>query len=288
MDPSSLGLQDQMGAFSEAHTQLQNALKVIVNEHHQGFNSSIGTFHTIQAAIQASQGRVRALRGGLMEAKRDLVGGQQRPELKALAASSLAYDAMLATITNIEAIQLVPDRLEAQIREKRYLGAVENLQEALVMARKPELEEIAALSELRVHLSNQEQILTDLLVEELHNHLYLKSPYCEERWKGHVLRSEAGANAIRGADAASGELDDDRAIYTFLSTYDGSRAMQEDTSRNPEADTFYYIQLLIESLNKMDRLELAADKIEERLPVRALQSPGTHTFRSRATASPKV
>lgn len=266
MDPSSLGLQDQMGAFTEAHTQLQNALKVIVNEHHQGFNSSIGTFHTIQAAIQASQARVRTLRGGLVEAKRDLVGGQQKPELKALATSSQAYDSMLQTINHIEAMQLVPDRLEAQIREKRYLGAVENLQEALSLARKPELEEIGALSELRVHLSNQEQILTDLLVEELHNHLYLKSPYCEERWKGHMARSE-GASINGGSDGPSGELDDDRAIYNFLSTYDGSKAMQEDTSRNPEADTFYYIQLLIESLNRMDRLELAADKIEERLPV---------------------
>lgn len=265
MDPSSLGLQDQMGEFTEAHTQLQNALKVIVNEHHQGFNSSIGTFHKIQAAIQASQARVRTLRAGLVEAKRDLVGGQQKPELKALATSSQAYDAMLQTIATIESLQLVPDRLEAQIREKRYLGAVENLQEALGMIRKPDLEEIGALSELRVHLSNQEQILTDLLVEELHNHLYLKSPYCEERWKGHMSRSAPPSKVAGEAPAAL--LDDDRAIYTFISAYDGSSPMEEDTSRNPEADTFYYIQLLIESLNRMDKLDLAADKIEERLPI---------------------
>lgn len=265
MDPSSLGLQDQMGAFTEAHTQLQNALKVIVNEHHQGFNSSIGTFHKIQTAIQASQARVRTLRGGLVEAKRDLVGGQQKPELKALATSSQAYDAMLQTIATIETLQLVPDRLEAQIREKRYLGAVENLQEALGMLRKPELEDIGALSELRVHLSNQEQILTDLLVEELHNHLYLKSPYCEERWKGYMSRS-VPASKVAG-EAPAPVLDDDRVIYTFLSNYDGSSPMEEDASRNPEADTFYYIQLLIESLDRMDKLDLAADKIEERLPV---------------------
>ncbi len=269
MDPSSLGLQDQLSQFSEAQTQLQNALKVIVNEHHQGFNSSIGTFHKIQAAIQASQSRVRTLRAGLVDAKRDLIGSTQKPELKALATSSVAYDSMLQTISTIEQLQLVPDRLEAQIREKRYLGAVDNLIEALAMIRKPELEEIGALTELRVHLSNQEQILTDLLVEELHNHLYLKSPYCEERWKGHMRRSASatGSTTLVPSDSSASAIESERAIYTFLSTFDGSKPMQEDATRNPEADTFYYIQLLIESLNKMSRLDLAADKIEERLPV---------------------
>ncbi|KAK5166248.1 exocyst subunit [Saxophila tyrrhenica] len=269
MDSSSLGLQDQLSQFSEAHTQLQNALKVIVNEHHQGFNSSIGTFHKIQAAIHASQTRVRTLRAGLVDAKRDLIGSAQRPELKALASSSVAYDSMLQTVSTIEQLQLVPDRLEAQIREKRYLGAVDNLIEALAMIRKPELEDIGALSELRVHLSNQEQILTDLLVEELHNHLYLKSPYCEERWKGHMRRAAlaSGSTTMDSEAATASIIESERAIYTFLSNYDGSKPMQEDATRNPEADTFYYIQLLIESLNKMSRLDLAADKIEERLPV---------------------
>ena len=263
MDPSSLGLADQIDQFTEAHGQLQNALKVIVNEHHQGFNSSIGTFHKIQQAIHTSQHRVRTLRAGLLDAKRNL--GTNRPELKALATNSQSYDHMLQTISTIEQLQLVPDKLEAQIREKRYLGAVDNLLEALALIRKPELEDIGALSELRVHLSNQEQILTDLLVEELHNHLYLKSPYCEERWKAHMRRSAPSSTDATAANISSPE--DERALYRFLESYDGSKPMQEDSTRNPEADTFYYIQLLIESLNRMDRLDVAADRIEERLPV---------------------
>ena len=42
--------------------------------------------------------------------------------------------------------------------------------------------------------------------------------------------------------------------------------MIEDASRNPEADSFYYIQLLIESLNKMGRLDDAVESIKQRLP----------------------
>ena len=51
MDSSSLGLANQAGQFQQTHDQLQNALKGIVNEHHQGFNSSIGTYHKIQSNI---------------------------------------------------------------------------------------------------------------------------------------------------------------------------------------------------------------------------------------------
>ena len=36
---------------------------------------------------------------------------------------------------------------------------------------------------------------------------------------------------------------------------------------NPEADTFQYMRLVIESLNKMGCLDLAIDTIEQRLPV---------------------
>ena len=43
--------------------------------------------------------------------------------------------------------------------------------------------------------------------------------------------------------------------------------MTDDSPRNPESDTFYYIQLIIEALNKMNRLDIAIETIEQRLPV---------------------
>lgn len=255
-DPSSLGLADQHEQFREVHQQLQNALKVIVNEHHQGFNSSIGTFHKIQTAIHASQQRVRMLRAGLVEAKSSL--GLGKSELRGLGERSRAYEKMLETVDNIEQLQLVPERLEAQISEKRFLGAVETLQEALQRMKKPEMGDIGALSELRVYLSNQEHSLTDILIEELHSHLYLKSPYCEERWKAHLKRNESSNPSTFDSE--------ERAMHRFLETFDGSKRMQEDTARNPEADTFYYIQLLVESLSRMGTLDAAASATNERLP----------------------
>ena len=69
---------------------------LIATEHHQGFNSSIGTFHKIQSSIQTSQSRVRTLKGSLMHAKMNLTVA--KPELKGLATSSQSYDEMLTIL----------------------------------------------------------------------------------------------------------------------------------------------------------------------------------------------
>ncbi|KAK3074417.1 exocyst subunit [Teratosphaeriaceae sp. CCFEE 6253] len=262
-DPSSLGLADQYGQFREVHQQLQNALKVIVNEHHQGFNSSIGTFHQIQSAIHASQHRVRALRAGIVQAKSSL--STARPDLRAYATSSQSYDSMLRVVADIETLQQLPDRLDAEISEKRFLSAVGTLQEGLALLRQPAMEDLGALAELRRRLGNQEHFLADHLVEELHNHLYLKSPYCEARWKARAEQQQQ--DPATSSDSSLAFPEDDSALSTFLDSHPSRDPMHEDPTRNPEADSFAYIQLLTESLARLGRLDAAGDEIERRLPV---------------------
>lgn len=261
MDSSSLGRAQQYGQFQETHKQLQRALKAIVNEHHQGFNSSIGTFHKIQSSIQTSQSRLRGLKDSLVQSKTGL--STTRPELKGLASTSQSYDEMLQMLNQIGQLRLVTDKLEARISEKRFLTAVDVLQDALRILRKPEMDNIGALSDLRTYLAHQETSLTDILIEELHSHLYLKSPYCQDRWKSHAKEQSNGASS-QGKDVNTPAI---QPLYQFLEDFDLSSPMVEDPSRNPEADSFYYIQLLVESLNKMGNLDVAVNAIEQRLPI---------------------
>ena len=55
-------------------------------------------------------------------------------------------------------MQGIPEKLEARISEKRFLSAVELLQDALKKMRNSEMDSIGALSDLRVYLSNQEHV----------------------------------------------------------------------------------------------------------------------------------
>ncbi|KAJ5865311.1 uncharacterized protein N7529_007227 [Penicillium soppii] len=259
MDTSTLGKADREEDFMHMYNDIQKTLKAIVNEHHQGFNSSIGTYHKIQSNISSSQSRVRSLRHALDQAKSGLIS--TKPELKGLATSSQNYDDIVQLFTQIEEIQSLPEKLESQISDKRFIAAVDVLHTGLRVLRRSELEGIGALSDIRAYFINQETSLTDILIEELHDHLYLKSPYCSDRWKTPTSDGESTTSSW------SGNRSWERPVYSFLAKFDPLTPMVEDASRNPEADTFSYIQLLIEALNKMGHLDVAVHRIEQRLPV---------------------
>jgi exocyst complex component 4 len=107
--------------------------------------------------------------------------------------------------------------------------------------------------------------LTDILIEELHNHLYLKSPYCETRWKQYAGVQNSGMSAKSEKPAVDVRV---RRLFQYLDTLDtGSTAMRDDATRNPEADSFVYIQLIVESLHSLGRLDAAVENITHRLPV---------------------
>jgi exocyst complex component 4 len=256
LDTSSVGRAHEYRNFQRTHAYLQDSLKNIVHDYHQGFNSSIGTFHKIQGSIAVSQKKVRTLKESLVASKVAL--STTDPDLKRLHATSKMYDGVLGALNELEELRAVPDQLEARISEKRFLTAVEMLHNALRKLRRPELADIGALSELRTYLSNQEDALMDILVEELHEHLYLKSPYCQERWQS--LAKSQGAGDDGYAESIT-------PFFMVLDSIDFENSATEDPAKNPEADTFAYVNLLVEALNKLGRLETAVDTLKQRLPV---------------------
>jgi exocyst complex component 4 len=187
-----------------------------------------------------------------------------KPELRSLAETSGSLDDMVGLLSIIEDLKGVPSRLEERISEKRFLSAVDLLMDSLRGLRKSELENISALTDMRSYFATQESSLIDILVEELHDHLYLKSPYCADRWK----KKQGNGQDIGGMAGLSETGHSwDRPVYHFLSNLDLSSAMEEDASKNPEADTFYYVHMILESLNKLGHLEDAVQRLEQRMPV---------------------
>ncbi|KAI1925462.1 exocyst subunit [Ophidiomyces ophidiicola] len=276
MDSSTLGQAQREPDFLQIHKDMKTTLKAIVNgvlcpefiygphfdveiEHHQGFSSAIGTYHRIQSSIQDSQDGIQSLKSTLVEAKSGLL--TTNPELQGLATSSQSYNNLLQLLARIEHIQSLPETLEAHISEKRFLSAVEILKEALGALSCPEFKDIPGLGDLRTYFANQDTSLTEILIEELHDHLYLKSPYCQDRWKAPV------ENSNNGSASPSGIATWDKPVYRFLSSLNASTPLTDDASNNPEADTFSYIHLIIETLDRMGNMEIMVDRIEQRLPV---------------------
>lgn len=112
--------------------------------------------------------------------------GARRADLVQLWHRSQGVKDSLRLLDTIDHLKGVPDRLESLMAEKQFLEAVTLLTRALKVCAKPEVLEIGAAADLRGYLRGQEQAMFDILIEELHNHLYLKSFFCDARWKSYT------------------------------------------------------------------------------------------------------
>ena len=57
-----------------------------------------------------------------------------------------------------EELQLLPEQLDAKISDKNFLSAVDVLHEAARIIKRSELENVGALTDLRVYFDNQENV----------------------------------------------------------------------------------------------------------------------------------
>lgn len=80
----------------------------------------------------------------------------------------------------------MPEKLESLVAEKRFLQAALLLVRSIKQINHEDIRDIGAMSELRLFFNSQETSLTDVLVEELHNHIYLKTFNSETRWRSYV------------------------------------------------------------------------------------------------------
>lgn len=76
--------------------------------------------------------------------------------------SILIFEVDSAQGRSSEKLQLLPEQLDTKISSKNFLSAVDVLQEASRMIKKSELENVGALTDLRVYFDNQESVsMTD-------------------------------------------------------------------------------------------------------------------------------
>ncbi|CDO72995.1 hypothetical protein BN946_scf185007.g49 [Trametes cinnabarina] len=321
LDDSSLG--KDMDSFRRTKDMLSQALKGSVDKHYQAFNAALPHHAALLSHLDATQTQIRDARNALQEAKETL--GSKRADLVQLWSRNQTVEEMMRILDQIEHLKSVPDALESLILEKRLLQAATLLVRSLKLINKPDMLEIGAVSDLRSYLISQETTLRDILIDELHSHLYLKSFWCESRWTVYHPNQQAftiGENQddADGSDGASRRLSVSSPVSptaprkTKLAKYldeltlrpndppfdlndsnyrhslsgsglsgsvsgygftpaASSNALSSLTSssdasqtRNPESDSFAYIEMLLESLAALGKLGTGLDIVAQKLP----------------------
>ncbi|WVR04091.1 hypothetical protein IAU60_001090 [Kwoniella sp. DSM 27419] len=329
---SSLPAHPNLPAFLTLHESLSTALQTAVQSHFQSFAASLPAHATFIATLSKAQEQVKKSKEGLREA-RDGFAGKGKSELASIRARERMVRDMLKILDTVDNLKQVPDQLESLIGDKRFLKAALILVRSLKTINKPELEEIGALSDLRTYLAAQETTLTEILVEELHSHIYLKTYYSDSRWKAYTLgqqqlpiidprhqaepssKTEAASLVTSDAEipAANGvtagpssrlsrylnnlatkpsqdplldfintDLSSAPSLPRVTHQRAGSNSLGQAGSHsslaslangsatpdsgNPEADSYAYMETLLEALASMGKLSTALEMVSQRVP----------------------
>ncbi|KAF9527778.1 exocyst complex component sec8 [Crepidotus variabilis] len=299
LDESALG--KDMESFRNTKNMLSKALRGSVDQHYQAFASSLPHHSSLQTHLTAAQAEITSARTALQEAKEAL--GSKRTDLVQLWNRGQMLEEMIKLLDQIEHLKTVPDLLETLMSEKRLLQAAILLVRSLKIINKSDMQEIGAVADLRSYLEAQETALRDILIDEMQSHLYLKSFWCESRWAAYQpgqltfptvrFEGEPIANSpddptsplspsfrqtrlvrylnnlglrpneppfdVNDTTLAQGNLDHGPSSNSSTSAYLANNA-------NPEADSFAYLETLLESLAVLGKLGNALDSISQRLP----------------------
>ncbi|GAA5972148.1 hypothetical protein JCM21900_006105, partial [Sporobolomyces salmonicolor] len=342
-DPSSggAGARQSLSSFLRLKAELDHAIRSTVSpatnpspssgNAYRAYETSITTHNSTLAALGAAQKQMGDLRSGL-GMTRERLEGKGREGLAGMYARMGMLEEMGGVLDEIDHLLRLPPSLESLLSEKRFLSAVVLLVRSIKTLNKPEMQEIGALADLRAWAKGQETVLLEILIEELHNHLYLKSFYCDVRWKSytrgqtdlplvdfgddaeqpssipsplagsfhtserstarlpnmsklqrylHSLALKPSSNPILDEPIDelmldSHEAEDDSlggsGSLSFGAGGDGGGGAggtgtqeRQQRRRNPEVDSFAYIEMLMEALAALGKLGYALDAVGQRV-----------------------
>lgn len=241
------------------------------SDNYQGFNTSIGSYRSVVHSVSTTQNNINEAKDLLSKARTDL--STRRPVLRELRSTSLKYKQMIEILEDIEKLNAVPDKLEQQISQKLFMSAYATLSDAITTSNQETLSQIPALQSIKSYLQSQEVALYSVLVEELHNHIYLKSPYTDSRWHSYrqgvddfgTFEQLLEDKIIFDLSEKSSSFSETSQLDTFLADFNKNKPFVELQEENAESNSFYYIRLLIVTLGNLNKLPAAFEAVIQRL-----------------------
>ncbi|BFZ53858.1 exocyst subunit [Savitreella phatthalungensis] len=252
LDTTSLGRHRELDNFRNINKHLERSLQAHVNTHFQGFNSSIGMHASMEAALDRCQRQVKEASDMLLRAKAQL--SIQRLDLVELNGRTRQLQDSLQILEEIAELKRVPDEIESALSVKNFSRVVSLYTEANVSVHRDALLNMPALRDIRGYLRTQSTNLVEVLVEELQNHLYLKSPYCDTRWAAYKYMQ---------TDLPRMEEVD---VVTASIAYQHDMLDSSQAKVHPEADSRRYVNTLVDALQALGKLPFALDHVLQRMP----------------------
>eukprot|EP00903_Cladosiphon_okamuranus_P010322 g9766.t1 len=306
-------------AGNPLHRNIQRQLQVcsdvverITVEHHGSLNSSVQAMGGVARHYNQTRANVGTLRGQLRECKQLLQTGSSQTDVRELWQRKLQYSLVLRLLGALDMIKDAPVKFERLVRQKRFVGAVDLLNESLLNIFSAELVDVPAVASVRDEMLAQKGKILDTLVEEIADVLFLRSATAQlsaadkarsagkSRRRGErggangALLEDPMANALsRGQGTVGGGgagISSDAASESSAGGGDAAGMMwagihvdvtdvgdnEEQALDDPSQEFSVYLRLLVEAVRRLRCLDDVERYLLERLPNEVLTLSATH------------
>ncbi|KAH6571183.1 hypothetical protein BASA50_005377 [Batrachochytrium salamandrivorans] len=256
LDGGSLGRDYEL--FCEVHDTLEKAMDLIVNDYHQAFNGAIQTFSSVVDTISESTRKAQEMRENLEKSKEWLEC--KRFDLLHLWVKSIQFKEMSRILETIDELQRTPAQIENLVEGKYYLTAVRTLSTSMRTLNGSDIVDIRAMEAVKERLVALGKEIYDAIIEEIHDHLYLKTAIAMTRVDPILAISKDNVELPSGDEYQFFTASKLAYIYEQIQP-----ELFDDFDVNPEIRSFCHLQALVESLKSLDKLTDGLHAIKERL-----------------------
>lgn len=216
--------------FEEMMSRLDPCLNKIVNDYYKCFNFAVKFYSEAADTLQDALSRISLMRKQLEDAKQGLM--LRHFDLMALWERSQGYAQMLQIINLVDMLRTSPEKIEGLSKSKNYHEAVCLLLESIRIAESSDCITVTALDDVRRNLFGLKTRIFECIMNDVMNHVYLKSPFTEDKW------------------------------FTEKKTF-----TEEQRRQTPEADSVSFISMCLESIFVLRTLDEAMLQLRQRIPM---------------------
>ncbi|KAG7665637.1 SEC8 [[Candida] subhashii] len=173
LDDSSVGLAHRLEDFRLLKSKTELALRHVVNEHHELFNNSIGTYHMLLSTLTESQEDSASIKDFLESSNKEI--HDRSDLLKDLNQTSIRYAGMIDILDAIAELNSIPEKIEQLVIDKKIHEVYDVISDGYKLAEKYNLWSLPAMNGIQSYLELQSNKLFDMIIDELQNEIYLKN-----------------------------------------------------------------------------------------------------------------
>jgi exocyst complex component 4 len=248
----------------------QAALNRVIGDHQERLQLALDVYTKVDARIRASQERVAFLKKKLTECQSLLRCKQE--DLRQLWIENVKYKQMLKLFDTIEKVKAVPEEVARFRSRKHYLHASETLMYNIQLV-SGKLGGVEALKEIRLELQNLQDALHLEILEEINKHLYIKpkpKPKVVSEVKSKdasplmiAKRATIGKHSRTLSRTIQMEHEAALRLAQLAAKSQTKDVVEEDlTLLDPEENSSYYMDILVESLQNLGTIDSALTEIQ--------------------------